>query len=146
MRVEITHEVDWLPDGNYNFLVYDFITSDSRVRARTYTDEIRQVAILGRMNVDGTSPFPTVASPFQGTDLSDADPAALLAAMDATKAAEFDSVLKYLRERFDEVRILGADGYKAFATGLSDEEIAERLGETVTINTSVDLRRPGAPK
>jgi hypothetical protein len=143
VRVEIRHEVDWVPGQSYNFLVYDFITADSRVRARAYLHTMSHVTLLGRLLPDGRLPVPTPAVPFDPEAMKSGDALAALEAMDPTKAAEFDQVLDYLRERYSEVRVSGVGGNRKLADGLSPEEQNIRMNQGTSTVTDTAIIRSG---
>ncbi len=136
MKVEISHKVDRVPGQSYNYLSYDFLLADCRVRARAYVDEVKRVSLLGRFNLDGSAPKSLLY--IQGALSGKLSPEAklaksreLLEAMDARRASEFPNVLAYLRDRFDEIVVMGQAGPEIIATGYSPHELAAVAGEAV---------------
>jgi hypothetical protein len=115
VRVEISHTVDRVEEQVYNFLTYDFRTSDGLIRARAYTDTIKSVTVLGRLNSDGS--MPDVVKTFQdgyaasrAAEIQLEAARAAFEAMNPRSSPEFSDVLSYLRDRFPEVALMGPQG------------------------------------
>ncbi|MFZ5720049.1 MAG: hypothetical protein ACOY5Y_11370 [Pseudomonadota bacterium] len=150
MKVEISHNVDWAGEQTYNYLVYDFLLSDCRVRARTYADDFAKITLMGRFNQDG-SPLPEMLAANQVMSADrppEQDVEAALSffkAMDARAASEFPEVLEYLRERFETVDQFGPAGPETIASGFTLEEWATRSDnagfyQQTTIDIQIDGR------
>ncbi len=93
LPVRITHNSEQMWNGdtleqNYNYLVYEFETEEHLYRARSYLDDINEVAIFG--------PF----------DKNAPDSAPLL-------GVEIDQrVISYLRRRYANLKRFGPTGYE----------------------------------
>ena len=93
LPTRIVHNSEQIWHGNvleasYNYLDYEFETEQHRYRARTYLDDIHEVAVYGPFHKDSHEPR-------------------------LAEGIEVDQrVLGYLRRRFAEIKKLGPTGYE----------------------------------